>query len=142
MTLYILDTDHLSLYGRNHPILIDRLLKSKTPLTTTAITVEEQVRGRLAQLSQAKDESTRSIIYQRLVETVMLLSEFTILLYDQKSLEIYQTLKSQRLRVGTQDLRIASITIANQGILLTRNLQDFAKIPGLTVEDWSIQPRQ
>jgi hypothetical protein len=25
MTLYILDTDHLSLYGRNHLVLIERL---------------------------------------------------------------------------------------------------------------------
>jgi hypothetical protein len=25
MTLYILDTDHLSLYGRNHPALIKQL---------------------------------------------------------------------------------------------------------------------
>jgi tRNA(fMet)-specific endonuclease VapC len=36
MTIYILDTDHLSLYGRNHPILMSRLLAAKIQLTTTA----------------------------------------------------------------------------------------------------------
>jgi tRNA(fMet)-specific endonuclease VapC len=41
MTIYILDTDHLSLYGRNHPTVIARLLTAKVQLTTTAINVEE-----------------------------------------------------------------------------------------------------
>ncbi len=67
-----------------------------------------------------------------------MLSEFDVLQYDIKSHEIYQELKGQRIRVGTQDLRIASITLAYKGILLTRNLQHFEKVPGLSIQDWSI----
>ncbi|BAY98767.1 hypothetical protein NIES37_27190 [Tolypothrix tenuis PCC 7101] len=37
MTIYILDTDHLSLYGRNHPAVIARLLSAQIQLTTTGI---------------------------------------------------------------------------------------------------------
>lgn len=137
MTIYILDTDHLSLYGRNHPVLIPKLLAAKIQLTTTAINVEEQLRGRLAQVAEAKEGVVQSNAYQRLVETVMLLSEFHVLQYDEKSQEIYQNFRKQRIRIGTQDLRIASIVIANNGIILTRNLRDFEKVPGLNIEDWS-----
>ncbi|WP_445633806.1 PIN domain-containing protein [Nostoc sp. DSM 114161] len=137
MTIYILDTDHLSLYGRNHPILVAKLLAAKVQLTTTAINVEEQLRGRLAQVAEAKDGVLQSNAYQRLIETVMLLSEFNILQYDEKFQDIYQNFRNQRIRIGTQDLRIASIVLANKGILLTRNLGDFEKIPGLTIQDWT-----
>lgn len=136
--IYVLDTDHLSLYGRNHPTVIARLLEARVQLTTTAINVEEQLRGRLAQIAEAKDGSTLSGAYQRLVETVMMLSEFNVLQYDIKSYEIYQALKRERIRVGTQDLRIASITLAHDGVLLSRNLQDFKKVPGLSIQDWSV----
>jgi tRNA(fMet)-specific endonuclease VapC len=138
MTIYILDTDHLSLYGRNHPILIPKLLAAKIQLATTAINIEEQLRGRLAQVAEAKEGVVQSNAYQRLVETVMLLSEFNVLQYDEKSQEIYQNFRKQRIRIGTQDLRIASIVLANKGILLTRNLRDFEKVPELNTEDWSI----
>lgn len=138
MTIYILDTDHLSLYGRNHPAVIARILVAKIQLTTTAINFEEQLRGRLAQVADAKDGTIQSIAYQRLVETVLLLSEFNVLQYDTKSQQVFQALKAQRIRVGTQDLRIASIALSNNGILLTRNLRDFEKVPGLVIQDWSI----
>ncbi|MGL5195624.1 MAG: type II toxin-antitoxin system VapC family toxin [Chroococcales cyanobacterium] len=137
MTLYIFDTDHLSLYARNHPQLIARLQKNPVVLTTTAINVEEQLRGRLAQVAEATDGLNRYQAYQRLTDTVMFLSEFKILPYNLQSQDIYQTLKSQRIRVGTQDLRIASITIAHDAILLTRNLRDFEKIPRLRMENWT-----
>jgi tRNA(fMet)-specific endonuclease VapC len=97
--IYILDTDHLSLYGRNHPILIPKLLAAKIQLTTTAINVEEQLRGRLAQVAEAREGVVQSNAYQRLVETVMLLSEFNVLQYDEKSQEIYQNFRSQRIRI-------------------------------------------
>lgn len=138
MALYVLDTDHLSLYGRNHPQVIAQLQANQGQIATTAINVEEQLRGRLAQVAEARDGVALSSAYQRLVETVMLLSEFQVLQYDANSHTIYQSLKAQRIRVGTQDLRIASIVLAHNGILLTRNLQDFQKVPNLVIQDWSI----
>jgi tRNA(fMet)-specific endonuclease VapC len=138
MRIYVFDTDHLSLYGRNHTKIIENILAAQVQLTTTAINVEEQLRGRLAQIAEAKDGRTKSIAYRFLVDTVMLLSEFTVLQYDAKSDDIYQSLKAQRVRIGTQDLRIASIVLACDGVLLTRNLQDFEKVPGLKIQNWLI----
>ncbi|MDZ7969371.1 MAG: hypothetical protein RM368_31240 [Nostoc sp. DedSLP03] len=91
----------------------------------------------MAQVADAKEGVLQSNAYQRLVETVILLSEFNVLQYDEKSQGIYQNFRTQRIRIGTQDLRIASIVLANKGILLTRNLRDFEKVPGLNIEDWS-----
>jgi tRNA(fMet)-specific endonuclease VapC len=51
--------------------------------------------------------------------------------------EIFPNLKAEMIRVGTQDLRISAIVLANEGVLLSRNLQDFQKIPDLKIEDWS-----
>jgi tRNA(fMet)-specific endonuclease VapC len=34
------------------------------------------------------------------------------------------------------DLKIASIALASDATLLTRNATDFRRIPGLRVEDW------
>jgi tRNA(fMet)-specific endonuclease VapC len=35
------------------------------------------------------------------------------------------------------DLKIASIAIADEAILVSRNLKDFEKVPDLTVQDWT-----
>lgn len=118
---YILDTDHLSFYGRNHPTVVARVSVIQEQLSTTAINVEEQLRGRLAQVAEARGGVALASAYQRLVETVLMLSEFNMLEYNARSHEVYQELKAQRIRVGTQDLRIASITLAHSGILLTRS---------------------
>ena len=46
--MFILDTDHLSLFQRRDPHVTARVLAtSALELATTVITVEEQVRGRL-----------------------------------------------------------------------------------------------
>ena len=49
----------------------------------------------------------------------------------------YEQLRSMRLRIGTMDLRIAAITLAYGATLVTRNVQDFQRIPGLVIEDWT-----
>ena len=47
-----------------------------------------------------------------------------------------QELKGQQLRVGTMDLKIAAIVLANSAVLLSRTLVDFRRVPNLKVEDW------
>ena len=59
------------------------------------------------------------------------------LLYTPEAQQIFVNFRSQRVRIGTQDLRIASIAIAHGGTVLTRNRKDFEQVPGLTIEDWS-----
>ena len=138
MTMYIFDTDHLSLYSRNHPELLIKLRSRQVPLITTVINLEKQVRGRFGQVSDAKNDAQRGIAYQWLTETITDLSKFKILQYDRASQTIFQNLKTQRVRIGTQDLRIGAIALANNAVVLTRNLRDFERIPGLLIENWTI----
>jgi predicted nucleic acid-binding protein len=35
------------------------------------------------------------------------------------------------------DLRIASIVLADSATLISMNLRDYQKVPGLQVEDWT-----
>ena len=59
-----------------------------------------------------------------------------LLSFDRKAAEVYDGLNHQKLRVGSMDLRIVAIAIANQMTLLTQNTVDFERIPGLSIEDW------
>jgi tRNA(fMet)-specific endonuclease VapC len=36
------------------------------------------------------------------------------------------------------DLRIAAVALTRNMSVLTRNLVDFERVPGLTVEDWTV----
>jgi tRNA(fMet)-specific endonuclease VapC len=44
--------------------------------------------------------------------------------------------RARRIRIGTQDLKIAAIALANDALLLSANLRDFEQVPILRVEDW------
>ncbi len=45
----------------------------------------------------------------------------------------FKRLRHQGTMVGTNDLRIAAVTLANKMPVVTRNFQDFTRIPGLRV---------
>ncbi len=51
--------------------------------------------------------------------------------------ERYDQLRGQKIRIGTQDLRIASVVLAVGGVLVTGNTRDFSQVPGLALEDWT-----
>jgi tRNA(fMet)-specific endonuclease VapC len=59
-----------------------------------------------------------------------------ILPFDELAAAQFRTLQSRRIRIGTNDLRIAAIALARQAILVTSNRRDFERIAGLGLEDW------
>jgi tRNA(fMet)-specific endonuclease VapC len=139
MSLYVLDTDITTLYRRGHEaVMRHALTHPPEELAITAITVEEQLSGWYALLRQVKASAELTRVYDRLVETVMFLSSTHILSFTQPAVAQYEQLRSMRLRIGTMDLRIAAIVLAYGATLVTRNVQDFQRIPGMVIEDWTI----
>jgi tRNA(fMet)-specific endonuclease VapC len=139
MLRFLFDTDHLTLYEHGHSPLLQRVGRlAFGELGVCAVTVEESFRGRLAALAQARDGATRIRRYGKLLATISLLQRFLLVPYDQASEDQFQHLLAQRLRIGSQDLKIAAIALAHNLTVLTRNRRDFARVPGLALDDWSV----
>ena len=65
MSLFLLDTDHVTLYQMGHPQLLQNVARHLTDqLAISVITVEEQLTGWQAALRQAKDDARREEIYR------------------------------------------------------------------------------
>jgi tRNA(fMet)-specific endonuclease VapC len=138
MSLYVLDSDHLSLYQRGHEPLWTYLTRiPPVQIAVTIISVEELLRGRLAQIRRATTPQARVNAYHWFSETLDFLGNFIVLQYDLQAETQFASLRAQKIRIGTQDLRIAAITLSQEAILVTRNRRDFETIPSLKIEDWS-----
>ncbi len=140
MSRYILDTDHVTLFQRNHLNIARRARTvGNSNIFITTVTLEEQLRGRLASISRAAIKPAQlPVAYDNLRRTLLYFCSVNLLDFDNAAYTCYEGLLQRRIRIGTQDLRIAAIALANQAILVTRNHQDFGKVPDLTLEDWTV----
>lgn len=140
MIRYILDTDHLSFLGREQEPLTTRVLSyPRDEIATTIVSAEEAVRGYLNLLRRANDDN-RVYRYSRFHEFLLFLNRFNVLPFDDNAHRTFLSLRGQRHRIGSQDLKIASIAVTNNVCLLTRNVSDFSQVAHLHIEDWSQAP--
>jgi tRNA(fMet)-specific endonuclease VapC len=141
--IYILDTDILSLLGHKDSPEAPRIrrriveLPAEHSVVTTVINYEEQMRGWMASLSRAKTSKSEIQIYARLLQHLSTFRRMTVLAYDEVAASIAEQFQRQRVPIGTMDLKIASIVIASDAALVTRNTADFRKVPGLRIENWA-----
>ena len=140
--MVILDTDHMSLLqrGGSEGERIRLRLRALPPddVATTIVSYEEQTRGWLARLARATSLERQTSDYSELKNLIQNYCNIAVQDFDAQAAAEFQQLQNMKLRVGTMDLKIAAITLANDAVLLTRNMSDFAKIPGLRTEDWSL----
>ena len=54
---------------------------------------------------------------------------------------VSRQLRKQRIRIGSQDLRIAAIALQHGFTVVTSNVRDFAQVPNLNIEDWVVPPQ-
>jgi tRNA(fMet)-specific endonuclease VapC len=98
--------------------------------------VEEVLRGWLAIIHRLRDAHRQLPAYARLGQLFAVLSAWDIVPFDERAADQFATLRRQRIRIGSMDLKIASIALANAALLVTANLRDFSLIPDLRCENW------
>jgi tRNA(fMet)-specific endonuclease VapC len=141
--VFILDSDHLSILqakrGSEFAALQTRLaVVSDAEVFTTIISFHEQIGGWYKSLARPRKQRDVVFAYQMLQQVVFNFSKMQVLPFNDAAGVQFESLKRQKVRVGTMDLRIASIALANNMILLTRNTVDFERVPGLKFEDWTL----
>jgi len=141
--MIVLDTDYMSLLqwskGTNRTPFLQRVRSLEAEnLATTIVTYEEQTRGWMAIKAKARTVIQEIEAYSRLRRHLDDYRTILVLDFDQHAADEYQELRRLRIRIGTMDLKIAAIVLAQNATLLTKNLSDFRKVPGLKVEDWTL----
>ncbi len=140
MSLYVLDTSVCGFVQNEHPSVIQRAndaLSQGDEMVTTIVTFGEDLGGWLPACRRARNGAQRAQAYTRLQRGLMFYFTKDCLPFNESAAAIFDQLRAQRIRVSTNDLAIAAITLSVNGILVTRNTLDFDRIPNLAIEDWT-----
>jgi tRNA(fMet)-specific endonuclease VapC len=134
-----LDTDTYTLHQRGHARVMERCLTAVEVPGITLVTQIEVLRGRHEALFKAEDGARLLHAQQVLLLTLQHLAQFPVFRFDPAAAALFDRLRQTRnlKRIDRSDLLIASIVLANRATLITRNLKDFRKIPGLQIENWA-----
>jgi len=128
--VFIFDTDAITHDQNAHPVL--RAKVNSTPraqLFTTSVTVEEQLRGRLAYISKYRHVPAKAAQgHVALIQMISYFSKWNILAFHEAADTMFRQLRAQRIRIGSQDLRIAAIALLSGFTVVTRNVRDFSQV--------------
>jgi tRNA(fMet)-specific endonuclease VapC len=102
------------------------------------VSFHEQTRGAHAYVNQARTSQEAVKGYSFFERILTDFSGRQVLIFDGIAAAAFDLLRTQKPRIGTMDLRIAAIALSRNMTLLTRNLRDFQRVPGLKVEDWTV----
>jgi tRNA(fMet)-specific endonuclease VapC len=120
---YLLDTDHISFLQRRSGLefktLVARIARySATDFGLSIVSFHEQVLGAHNFINRASTNTDLLRGYKLLSETLSGFSEAPVLHFDLEAIAIFDELRSQRVRIATMDLRIASIALSRNLVLL------------------------
>jgi tRNA(fMet)-specific endonuclease VapC len=135
----VLDTNHFSELVRGSTRVLtlqSNITNRNADVFVTVITAQESFEGWFALINREKAVLDQTRAYAQFLRSIETVVKFTILPFDPDSARVFQRLRDDGIRIGTMDLKIASICIAHEATLLTRNRVDFDKVPGLRVENW------
>lgn len=137
--MVILDTNHFTELVRESSaggLLLRRIAARGTDVFVTVITAQESFEGWCALINRRRAGQEQTRAYRQFLRSIETLVKFVILPFDDDAARHFHRLQDSRIRIGTMDLKIASISLAHGATLLTRNLVDFGKVPGLHTENW------
>ena len=132
---YLLDTNVCVMYlnGRSASVR-DRLLSK----LSDDMTVCSVVKAELFYGAFRSKNPTRTLERQQ-----AFLSRFVSLSFEDEAALLAGQIRAQLAGAGTPigsyDLQIAAIALANNLILVTHNTREFERVDGLQIEDWEVK---
>ncbi len=133
---YLLDTNIISELVKTAPdkSVLEKIQKNENDCSISSITFHELKYG-LNRLPESRKKEKIQKFVDLIVST-----RFPILSYDEKAAEVHSQfrvlLASEGCILPFADSQIAAIAMANNLILVTRNVKDFTPISGLNIENW------
>ena len=135
MTVYMLDTCICSFIMRERPeCVLERLaaeIARNNRIVISAITYSEMRYGQIGKKASPKHKTLVDEFVKRLDE---------VLPWDQSAVdatvEVKLELTKAGLVIGENDTAIAGHAIASGCVLVTNNVREFSRVPGLSYEDW------
>ena len=138
MSLFVLDTDHLTLLRKGQTHVVARVgAAPKSSIAISIVTIEEQFRGWFTQVRRARDATKLARAYEGLYDVIDAARRLAVLPFSRAAVDCYLDLRKTLPRLGKQDLAIAAITLTFGATIFTRNRRDFEQVPNLVVDDWS-----
>ena len=137
--IYLLDTNIISEIRkmRPEPSVLQLFMERKNYSVISSITWAESLTG-LKRLPEGRKKEALSSYYYEIIK-----EQFQILGFDGSAAEVYSSIYPKLEGLGgipqEFDLQIASIAIANNLILVTRNTKDFesiCQVYNLMLENW------
>ena len=136
-----MDTDIISFVLADDLLVNQRLAISGGSTATSIVTVHEVFNGWASRINSAKTLEELIFLYARLSKALILFKKVRILDFDDSASEQFRLLLQNNPQLNKKklqkDMRIASIALANNAIVVTRNHRDFSQVPGLTIVDWT-----
>lgn len=140
MTLWILDTDHTSLFLAGNNSIISQVAKHYNNIAITIITVQEIFNGWNGKLNDPRQANNLSNLYTKLWKTTEFFKVITILNFDRDAEAYYNNLRQNNPDLAKKklekDVRIASIALIQNATVVTRNYKDFSQVRNLQIENW------
>jgi tRNA(fMet)-specific endonuclease VapC len=141
--MFILDTDHLVIIQQQIQPEFARLAErmsnyAQGDFHVSIVSFHEEVLGWTTYLNRAKSRHSIVKAYLRFFGILADFAALQVLPFDDAAAETFDDLRRGGIRIGTMDLRIASTANCCNATVLTRNRVDFDKVPGLRVEDWTV----
>ena len=141
MSLFILDTDHASLFLAGNKIVVEQVRQQISDVVTTIITVQELYNGWAGRINDPRESKNLVRIYGKLLQTTEFLKAIEILPFDESANICYERLllrhKSLAKKRLEKDVRIAAIALSIGSTIVTRNYKDFSQIPDLKIVNWA-----
>jgi tRNA(fMet)-specific endonuclease VapC len=128
---WLLDTNILIFAARDRPKVVRSRLQSQSPddVAVSSIAIAELWYG----AEKSEDPERKREAWRAFLEP------YPVLPFDRAAAQEHARIRHalRHAPIGERDLLVAAIAAANGFRVVTNNVAEFGRVPGLTVEDWS-----